>query len=72
MNKDEGKAFEHYLAAAGSGFPPAQFNVGRLYAAGRGTAPNPVEARRWLGEAAKAGITPAQQILDLLDQQAAK
>lgn len=70
--QDEKLAFEHYLAAAQSGFPPAQFNAGRLYAAGRGTAQNLGEARRWLGEAERAGITPAREILDMLDREAAK
>lgn len=67
--KNETTAFEHYLAAAQAGFPPGQFNVGRLYAAGRGAKQNSEEARRWLEQAEKAGISQAQEILRLLEQE---
>ena len=71
---DMDEARQRLLAvlAALAGFPPAQFNLGRLFATGKGTTKNLDEARRWLGEAARAGVTPAQQILDFLDQEAAK
>lgn len=68
--KNESAAFENYLAAAKNGYPPSQFNAGRMYAAGRGIAPNKAEARRWLTEAEKAGISPARQLLDILDREA--
>ena len=67
--RNEKAAFENYLAAARNGYPPAQFNVGRLYAAGRGIERNKDEARRWLAEAEKAGVLPARQLLDILNQE---
>jgi hypothetical protein len=72
VSPNPAKAFDHYLSAAVTGFPPAQFNVGRLYATGQGTTKNLDEARRWLGEAAKAGVPPAQKVLDYLDQETTK
>jgi TPR repeat protein len=59
------------LLAALAGFPPAQFNLGRLFATGQGTARDLEQARHWLGEAAKAGIAPARLLLDHLDREAA-
>lgn len=67
--RNEKAAFENYLAAARNGYPPGQFNAGRLYAAGRGVERNKDEARRWLAEAEKAGILPARQLLDMLNQE---
>jgi TPR repeat protein len=67
--RNEKAAFGNYLAAAKNGYPPGQFNVGRLYAAGRGIERNKDEARRWLAEAEKAGVLPARQLLDMLNQE---
>ena len=68
---DGAKAAEYYKAAAEAGFAPAQFNLGRLYAAGTGVTRDADKARTWLNAALKSGIQPAQKILDWLDTQPA-
>ena len=53
-------------AAALNGDPAAQFVAATRYLEGKGTAPNPVLAAKWYGEAASYGLAPAQYRLATL------
>jgi TPR repeat protein len=50
--------------------PQAQFELGRLYAAGRGVVKDFEEAKRWLLKAAEAGIAEASSVLALVEEEA--
>ncbi|MEM6647344.1 MAG: tetratricopeptide repeat protein [Bacteroidota bacterium] len=50
-----------YLQAARQGYDEAQFQLGQLYALGRGVPRNPQEALRWYRLAARNGSSAAQQ-----------
>lgn len=49
------KFFTRTSQDAGLGYAKSQFDLGRMYYAGYGTARDDVQARHWLGEAAKQG-----------------
>ena len=53
-------------ATAGRGDPSAQLMLGTLYVELEDPAPNPEQARKWLGRAAEAGIAEAQFRLALI------
>lgn len=57
-----------YGAAARTGFGPAQFNLGRLLAAGIGGTADHTEAADWLRKAAAAGATEARTALEQLER----
>ena len=52
---------EWFRKAADQGDASAQFNLGVMYANGSGTAPDPVEAHKWLSLAASAARGEEQQ-----------
>ena len=57
-----------YGAAARTGFGPAQFNLGRMLAAGIGGTADHTEAADWLRRAAAAGVTEARTALEQLER----
>ena len=80
VKADPDRAREMFAYAASYfGDPDAQFNLGRLYLDGNGTAKEPKLAARWLGLAANKGQYQAQAMLgamlfkgDLIPRQAAR
>ena len=52
-----------YRQAAEQGYTDAQFNLGNMYAKGRGVKQDDVEAVKWYRQAAEQGDAPAQFIL---------
>ena len=60
-------AAEWYLKAAQAGLGQARFNLGVLYAEGRGVARDPVEAWVWFGCAAAAGLPSAESYRKRVD-----
>jgi TPR repeat protein len=63
---DYAVALKLWRPLAELGNPEAQFNVGRLYAEGRGVPENAAEATRWYRLAAEQGQVRAQHALGLL------
>jgi len=59
-NKDYNKAFREWKAAAEAGVAEAQFDLGVLYAQGRGTKRDLTEATRWYRKAADQGNAQAE------------
>ena len=64
--RDSAAARRRYAQAARTGFGPAQYNLGRMLAAGEGGSADVVEAAEWLRKAAAAGVPEAQAALDQL------
>src|SRR5437867_3525709 len=56
-------AFREWLPLAQQGYTIAQYNLGLLYAQGRGVAQDDALAARWYGQAAAQGYAPAQTSL---------
>jgi hypothetical protein len=69
VKPDPKLALDWYRKAAEAGFAPAQFNLGRLYAAGTGVPKDFAEARKWLEQAERGGIAAARQVLDWMERQ---
>jgi TPR repeat protein len=59
-------AIAWYRMAVAQGYAPAQNNLGRMYANGRGVAQDDHEAVRWYREAAAQGYAPAQNSLGFM------
>ncbi len=60
LPKDEAEAVRWYRKAAEQGYAQAQFNLGVVYANGRGVAKDEAEAVRWYRKAAEQGLAMAQ------------
>ncbi len=58
--RDDSEAFRWFEQAAEAGLAEAQFNLGVMYASGRGVARNLAAAARWYEEAANQGVAEAQ------------
>ncbi|GIM46341.1 hypothetical protein DNHGIG_18900 [Collibacillus ludicampi] len=58
--QDDSQAFEWYQKAAEKGFPPSQFNVGRMFYQGKGVSRNYEKAVYWLSKASENGETKAK------------
>lgn len=56
-------ALRWYRAAARQGHVASAYNLAVIYAQGRGTAVDPIEAYAWLNYAADAGHTPSKNLL---------
>jgi TPR repeat protein len=63
---DYATALKEFLPLAESGQASAQAAVGQMYFEGKGMAPDPKEAARWLEPAAGKGIARAQYLLGKL------
>jgi len=63
---DYATALKEFLPLAQKGQVSAQAAVGQMYFEGKGVAPDPVEAAKWLEPAAKAGNARAQFLLGKL------
>ena len=64
VKADPSRAHEMFrYAASYFGDPDAQYNLGRLYLAGRGAPKDPIQAARWLRLAANKGDHRAQALL---------
>jgi len=59
-NKDYAKAYSEWKAAAEAGVAEAQFDLGVLYAQGRGVQRNLTEATKWYRKAAEQGNSEAE------------
>jgi TPR repeat protein len=55
-----------YRKAAEQGYPPAEYDLGRMLADGRGVRKNEAEAEVWFRRAAEKGIREAQTRLETL------
>jgi len=66
MDPDPARALELFRKAAERGYYAAQFNLGCMYANGRGVERDPVEAYAWWDIAADAGNEDARRARDLL------
>jgi hypothetical protein len=64
--KIEAEAVYWYRKAAEQGYPPAEYDLGRMLAGGRGVLNNEAEAEAWLRRAAENGIEEAQKRLKTL------
>jgi len=64
------RAMQLYCAAARRGHIQAQYQLGWMYANGRGTTRNDAQAAAWFGLAAKKGDALAQRMLALVDNPA--
>jgi uncharacterized protein len=60
MPQDDKQAAYWYELAAQKGHAEAQFNLGRLYATGKGVPHDEEQAARWVRAAASQGYAPAQ------------
>lgn len=56
-------ALRWYREAASQGHAPSAYNLAVIYAQGRGTAADPIEAYAWLDYAADAGHKPSKNLL---------
>ena len=56
-------AIDVWLPRAHEGDPVAQYNMALAYRAGRGVPADPVQAERWMREAARRGLVPAVRAL---------
>ena len=63
MPEDAAGGRERLEAMAAAGNAGAMLELGKAYAEGAGLRRNPALARKWLGEAAKAGNQEAKAIL---------
>ncbi len=61
-------AAKWYRKAAATGYPPAQYGLGKLYRDGQGVPKDLQEARKWLQKAADSGHRSASKALRKLDQ----
>jgi TPR repeat protein len=57
--KKEAEAVEWYRKAAEQGYPAAEYDLGRMLAAGRGVAKSETEAKEWFQRAAEKGVPEA-------------
>jgi serine/threonine protein kinase len=64
--RDQIEAFKACQRRAENGEAAAQYELGMMYAYGRGTARDATAARQWLGKAADAGHSAAQSRLGLM------
>jgi uncharacterized protein len=64
--RDLARARQWYARGAQAGFAPAQFNLGRMLAAGLGGAADRPAATEWLRKADAAGVTEARAALEQL------
>jgi TPR repeat protein len=64
--KIEPEAVYWYRKAAEQGHPPAEYDLGRMLADGRGVRKNEAEAEVWFRRAAEKGIREAQTRLETL------
>jgi TPR repeat protein len=62
----EAEAVYWYRKAAEQGYPPAEYDLGRMLAGGKGVRKNEAEAEAWLRRAAEKGIREAQTRLETL------
>jgi TPR repeat protein len=62
----EPEAVYWYRKAAEQGYPPAEYDLGRMLVDGRGARKNEAEAEVWFRRAAEKGIREAQTRLDAL------
>jgi len=67
----EAEAVYWYRKAAEQGYPPAEYDLGRMVADGRGVRKNEAEAEAWFQRAAEKGIREAQTRLEALGAPAA-
>ena len=58
--ENDAEAVKQFREDAELGYPKAQFNLGVMYANGRGVLKNDVEAVKWYREAAEQGLANAQ------------
>jgi len=58
-------AYQEFLQRASQGDAVAQFNLGRMYADGRGVEANDAQAFHWFQKAARQGLPDAQISLGL-------
>jgi soluble lytic murein transglycosylase-like protein len=70
MPQDYNRAMQLYCAAARRGHALAQYQLGWIYANGRGVARDDVQAAAWFRLAAAKGDAPAQRMLARLDDPA--
>lgn len=66
VKRDLGRAIELYCAAARRGAVEAQYQLGWLYANGRGVTRDDALAAAWFRLAAQQGDAPSRRMLDLL------
>jgi hypothetical protein len=66
VEQDSQKAFNNYLLAANTGYPPAQWEVGLMYETGKGTDESKEKAFDHFLAAANNGHTPAQWKVGLM------
>lgn len=57
------KAFKHYSSAVKTGSPAAQYNMGRMYAEGKGTEKNGLKAYDYYNKSARQGNADAKYII---------
>ncbi len=58
--ENDTETVKHFREDAELGYPKAQFNLGVMYANGRGVLKNDVEAVKWYRKAAEQGLVNAQ------------
>src|SRR5687767_13348590 len=69
-NRSEwGLCFRHLQSAAGQGHAAAQYNLGWMYAQGRGVVQNDIAAVEWFRRSADQGLAPAQHYLGVMYEQ---
>ena len=66
VTKDYDQSAQWYLKAAEQGFPPAQSNLGIMYALGWGVPKDYVEAYKWYFIALAQGFDLAQEGLNIV------
>jgi hypothetical protein len=64
--QDDAKAAQWFKRAAAKGYPPAEFNLAKMYWEGRGVRRDTSEAVHWLNKAAAKGHAPAESALGSL------
>ena len=62
--EDESRAVVHMKSAADAGYAAAQYSLGLMHLRGRGVEKSREQAQRWIGLAAKQGLSVAQQKLE--------
>lgn len=68
VERDYEKAIQLYCLSAGSGFPDAQYQLGWLYAHGRGVSKDDALAAAWFRQAAAQGNLQAARMMNLMDE----
>jgi hypothetical protein len=66
IKQDYEEAFKWFQKAANLGEPSAQFNVGMMYAEGKGTKQDFIEAAKWYKKSAEQGKASAQLNLGMM------